>query len=118
MLECMKEMKGKQHDFISFWCEENDKMIIQSSEYKEAGEKVGGSELGDEYHIVLTREMSDGNLSDISNFDAVLIDPLEYLSQLIPCGWSGFLARKTTTSGKLVEETLAIMNKNLYTESS
>lgn len=120
MLECLLPLKNKSFDFISFFRDNLTKTVIQGSEYKDFGQKLGGSELGDEYHVLLLRDSVEDNdkWSDLDMFDAILLDPLEYISQLIPDGWCGVVARKTTTSGKIVRDLVALFEKNLYTPTN
>ena len=110
MLVNIKELKEAKYDFLTFL--EGDKagtVHIMGSDYNEPGEKVGGSALGDSYHIILFRDHKtdkdkyDGN---VDCFDAVLCEPLEYVSSLIPQGWFGIIARKTTTSRPLIDRML------------
>jgi hypothetical protein len=84
-----------------------------SSQYANPGEKIGGNSLGDLYHIVLFRESKENSeeYDDVDEFEAILACPLEYASGLIPGGFFGIIARKTTTSDKLVNKILALMKK-------
>ena len=87
-----------------------DSTMVSCADYKDPGEKLDKSELGDSYHIVLFKlnEMYENNkkmhfVKDFDTFDAVLSGPLEYLSGLIKNGWFGILAKKTTTSKVLIQ---------------
>jgi hypothetical protein len=84
--------------------DDEDKVRILTKHYKDPGEPVGGNQMGNEYHIMLFRE---GEEENVDVFDAILCDPREYVSQLIPQDWYGIIARKTTTSKTFVEDTIA-----------
>ncbi len=71
--------------------------------YKDGGTKIGGSKLGDSFDIIVFREDSDGKLIDPEKFEAILMEPVEYISTLIKGDWYGIVARKTTTSQKFVD---------------
>ena len=71
--------------------------------YKDGGTKIGGSELGDNFDIILFKEDLDGKLIEPEKFEAILLEPLEYISNMIKSDWYGIVARKTTTSQKFVD---------------
>lgn len=71
--------------------------------YKDGGTKIGGSELGDNFDIILFKEDMDGKLIEPDRFEAILMEPLEYISNMIKSDWYGIVARKTTTSQKFVD---------------
>lgn len=108
MLEALKVLK-EEDNFDAFFFlpgEEEDTVHIEGALYKNPGEKVGGSEMGDEYHVILFKEnATDDVLYDIDRFDAIFSDPLEYISQLIPAKWFGVIAKKTTTSDSFMQKT-------------
>ena len=104
MLEFLKEVAEADYDTIFFIPgPEEDSVQVEGSQYKDRGVKVGGSDLGDEFHIILFKEDEDGNPCELDKFDAILGEPLEYISTLIPMDWYGIVCRKTTTSGKFVK---------------
>jgi len=80
-----------------------DSLHIEASTYKEFGEKVDGSSMGDAYHIILFKEDTDGELVNVDRFDAIFVDPLEYMSDLIEQKWFGIIAKKTTTSENFIK---------------
>jgi hypothetical protein len=114
MLDFLKPLKDNKFDFFTFLAGDADgKIQVMGSEYANPGEKLGGNSLGDLYHIVLFRD-SDENSEEYDNFDefeAILACPLEYASGLIPGGFYGIIARKTTTSHKLMNRLLAMMKR-------
>lgn len=114
MLDYLQTLKEKKLDFFTFLAgDEEGRIDIMSSEYANPGEKIGGNTLGDMYHIVLFRDSKENpeEYDEVDDFEAILACPLEYASGLIPGGFYGIIARKTTTSQKLVNKLLALMKK-------
>ncbi|CAB4133310.1 hypothetical protein UFOVP250_117 [uncultured Caudovirales phage] len=116
MLEYLKDFEKANPDAFYFLPGENGKTILESLTYKEFGDKVGGSELGDAYHIILFKEDKEGNMSGLEMFDAVLIAPYEYISRMMPDGWLGLIAKKTTTSLSFVQNVFDRLNDIEETE--
>ena len=106
MLDYLKVLQEEAHDALFFLPGPNkDTIHLEGATYKDAGESVGGSSLGDAYHVILFKESDEGELVDIDMFDAIFVDPLEYMSNLIPSGIFGIMARKTTTSDNFIQRT-------------
>lgn len=85
--------------------EAEDEVYVQANHYKTLGELVDSSEIGPKWHIVLFK--FDGKkIKDLDCFEGIFSDPREYISGLIPSGWYGVVAKKTTTSEKFLDETL------------
>lgn len=104
MLDFLKELKGEEFDAYFFLPGETEEKIhIEGAQYRDRGQLLGGSSLGEEYHVILFKENEKG-IYDIDRFDAVFAEPLEYMSGLIPENWYGVMARKTTTSGEFVQK--------------
>lgn len=111
MLEVFHDIKQDEFDCLTFFPDfEENGLRIEGQRYKNFGEKVGGSIMGDEWHIILFKE-DEMIFTNLDNFDAILADPLEYISQLIPQGWYGLVAKKTTTSPEFIQRTLDIIQK-------
>ncbi len=109
MLDYLIPMKNQKFDFLTFLEGDVQNSIqIQGNEYSDPGIPLGGSSLGDEFHIVLFRDLGGDSdeYGEPDSFDAVLADPLEYISGLIPAGWYGIIARKTTTSRPIIDRML------------
>lgn len=87
---------------------------IEGNQYVDRGESLGGNNLGHSYHIFLCKgHPTEDRYEQFDNFEAILADPLEYISGLIPDGWCGIIARKTTTSETFMNRTLDIFKKHL-----
>jgi len=106
MLDFLKEVKSENFDAVFFVPGENENMVrVEGAKYKDPGESVGGNKMGDMYHIMLFKQDDHGNPVDPDLFEAILTEPLEYVSRMITCDFYGFVAKKTTTSGSFVDNT-------------
>lgn len=106
MIEFSEEMKKCKYDVMFFLPGTKKETVhIEQQVYNKPGKKLGGSELGDAYHIVLFK-VADSEMVDLDSFDAILIDPFTYISQLITQNWYGLVAKKTTTSKKFLKSIL------------
>jgi hypothetical protein len=109
MLDFLKSYKNEKIDFMTFFeGDKRDEISIMGHEYANSGEPVGASTMGEAYHIILFRSHEkEDRYIDLDSFEAILSDPLEYISGLIPQGWYGVVARKTTTSEPIITKLLA-----------
>jgi hypothetical protein len=113
MLEMFHDIQSEDYDCLTFFPDYEEKALkIEGQLYKNPGEKIPGSIMGDWWHVILFKEGGE-SFTNLDNFDAILSEPLEYISQLIPQGWYGMVAKKTTTSEKFIQKTLDILNKSL-----
>ena len=110
MLEFLKVLKydpDGPYDAIFFLPgDTKEQLHLEGARYTNPGEKIGGGSIGDAYHVILFKEDNDDEMYDLDTFDAVFIDPYEYISGLIPANWYGIIAKKTTTSGSFVNKLL------------
>lgn len=116
MLDFLKPMKNENFDFLTFLAGDTENEIaIVGQEYANKGEPIGGNELGLTYHIVLFRDSKTEKdaYGDLDSFEAILADPLEYISGLIPGGFYGIIAKKTTTSHKIINKLLDTMKNSM-----
>jgi hypothetical protein len=115
MLDFLEPLKEEKFDFITFFeGEKVDSISVMGQFYNEPGEPVGGSSLGDSYHIILFKShKTEDKYVDLDNFEAILADPLEYMSGLIPSGFYGVIARKTTTSDGIIQRLLDFCSEKM-----
>ena len=108
MLDFLKPLATQHHDAIFVLPgDKKDQLHIETAVYKNPGESVNKSPLGNSYHVVLFKEDTEKDcLYDIDCFDAVFCDHLEYMSNLIPANWYIIMARKTTTSHDFIQKTI------------
>ena len=106
MLDYLKQFKSDQYDFLTFLGGEKENTItVATQDYANPGEPVGGNDMGDSYHIVLFRSHeTEDKYVDLDCFNAILSDPLEYISGLINGGFFGIVARQTTTSKAIIDK--------------
>ena len=110
MLPELQHFKNSDNDMYTFFAEEEG-VQVRASVYIDPGVPVGGTELGDKYSIILMQEHpEEDRYHKIEHFEAILADPLEYISGLIPAGWMGIIAKKTTTSDEFVEKVVDCFN--------
>jgi len=106
MLDSIKHLKDDNYDCFFFLpTDEEGQIHFQGSNYIDPGTKLDGSEMGDCYHVILFKESDEGEVMHLDKFDAILTAPLEYISRLIPDDWYGVVAKKTTTSHILMDDT-------------
>ena len=87
--------------------DDDNEVQIEVAQYKESGEKIGGSEMGDLYDIIVFRLSEEYKVTDLDKFEGILIEPREYVSRMIKDDWYGMVSRKTTTSDKLTTDIFA-----------
>lgn len=108
MLDFLRAVKKEDYDFITFF--EGDKkswINVNCQEYTNRGDPVEFSDMGFKWHIILFRNhVTEDKFVGFDHFEAILLDPLEYISGLIPDGWFGIIAKKTTTSDLVVQKLL------------
>ena len=106
MIEFPQDLKDEPFDAFFFLPGEDKNTVhLEGAVYKNPGEKTGGSTMGDGYHIILFKEAEDGELVNVEQFTAVLIDPVTYITRMIEIEWFGILARMTTTSEAFIKST-------------
>ena len=91
--------------------EDENTVYLEGAVYKNRGEKIGGSAIGDSYHVILFKESDNGEFTDIDRFNAIFVDPVAYMSGLIESGWFGILTKMTTTSENFINSTFAKMTE-------
>ena len=113
MLDFLKPLVGQPHDALFILPgEKEDQLHIETAVYKNPGESVDKSAMGNSYHVILFKEDNDKDgIYDIDQFEAVFCDHLEYASNLIPSKWYIIMARKTTTSNDFIKKTFDILQK-------
>lgn len=104
MHETFRKMKSELCDAITFLpsTETEGETVIQGLTYKEKGETIGSSSIGDLFDIILFREGPD-EYYDNEQFQAILVCPYTYSEKIMRDGHFGMIARKTTTSNTVVE---------------
>jgi len=107
MLGYLEDIEG--FDALFFLPQEDeDEIRIVANKYKNPGEVLEGNAIGPWWHILLFKcNEETGAVENLDTFDAIFSDPREYISTLIPCGFYGVVAKKTTTSNIFLEDAIA-----------
>lgn len=95
--------ENADQDSFIFYINENDdekEKIVSSSQYKDRGEKIPGSDLGDLYEIIVI----EWRKKEIDRFQAILISPAVYINRMLNDGFWGAVGRATTSSKKIFDE--------------
>jgi len=104
MLEFLRELKDDHFDAVFFMPgPEEDMVKVEAAKYKTPGEDIDACNMGNMYHIVLFKQDIDGNPVNPDLFEAILTEPLEYISRMIKCDFYGVVAKKTTTSSDFIQ---------------
>jgi hypothetical protein len=109
MLDYLEHLQGKQFDLITFLSgEEEDSVIVSGQQYVDPGVYAEGSKIGHMYHILMFKDHKEDpeKYDCLDLWEAILLEPLEYISERIPEGWYGIIARKTSTSHKFIQDSL------------
>ena len=116
MLDYLQPLKDADIDVIMFFEGSQPNSIkVEGNQYEQRGEPVGGNDIGNAYHVILCKDHPTlDKFDDVDSFEAILACPLEYISGLIPKGFYGIIAKKTTTSEPLFHRMLDLMDKHLY----
>ena len=106
MIDFLKDIEEYDMIFFTPNNKDEDAVDIRSAKYKDPGNNVGGNSMGHLYEIILF-QLNDDGIDGLDKFEAILCDPLEYVSGLIKGGWFGIVARQTTTSEKIINKLVA-----------
>ena len=117
MLDVLRDIMEYDTIFFVPHPEDDDQVKIEIAQYKKPGEKVGGSTMGDLYDIILFRLDEEYDMHDLDRFDAILVDPREYVSRMVKSDWYGMVSRKTSTSGEMANGVFAKWSSMCYNNS-
>jgi hypothetical protein len=90
-----------EYDGINFFRNDEDEIEIVSFQFKESGDKIGGTSIGDLYDIMIFPEHPP---KMPEKFQAILSSPIDYIYNMIDNGFLGVISKVTTSSEKVVEE--------------
>jgi len=80
---------------------------VDVSQYRDKGESLDSSSMGDMFDIIIFRMTDEYDMTDLERFQGILVDARVYVSRMIKENWFGMVSRKTTTSGKMADEVFA-----------
>lgn len=102
----------KETDGVTFFPgDKNDEINIKALEYNKPRCKRFKGKLGYIFNILVCKFSEENELIYHSKFEAVLIDPSVYISNIIQNGFYGMVIKKTTFSNKTINE---VYGKLLY----
>jgi len=108
MKEFLRPLKNKNFDGLNFYRNGDGNLEINGFGYKNPGEKLEGSELGDLYDIII---FSEDPPKMPERFQAILISPLDYVERMMDDGFLGIVAKATTTSDTMMDEAFEQMSE-------
>ena len=114
MLDVLRNIKEYDTIFFVPHPEDDNQVKLEVAQYKKAGEKIGGSSMGDNFDIILFRLNDDYDITDLDRFDAILVEPREYVSRMVKEDWYGMVSRKTTTSDEMANGVFANWSSMCY----
>ena len=117
MKEIFAKMKEAKCEAIAFLPSEDPKeiAIIQGLHYKEQGDVVKTeSDVGDLYDVIIFRGDIDEGFGDLEQFEAILSCPFTYSNRMYDGNYFGVVAKKTTTSGEVVNSLLEKIGDLIY----
>lgn len=101
MSESWQALKTEPFDGINFYRNDDGDLEICGFQYKDPGEKISGNSSGDLYDIIIFPE-DPPKMPE--KFQAILISPIDYITNMLDNGFLGLVAKTTTTSNKFVTE--------------
>jgi hypothetical protein len=101
MTESWLALMNEEYDGINFFRNDEDEIEIVSFQFKESGDKIGGTSIGDLYDIMIFPEHPP---KMPEKFQAILSSPIDYIYNMIDNGFLGVVSKVTTSSEKVVEE--------------
>lgn len=108
MIESWQTLRTKPFDGINFYRNDDGDLEISSFEFKDPGEMLPGSSSGDLYDIILFPE-DPPKMPE--KFQAILISPIDYISNMLDNGFLGIVAKATTTSNEFMDQAFISLSK-------
>jgi len=108
MREFLQQLKNKDCDGINFYRNDDGDIEVSQFELKHRGEKLGGTELGDYFDIIIVQ---DDPPRMPERFQAILTSPIDYISRMITDGFYGVVVKFTTTSTQVMDNIMIDMEE-------
>ena len=106
MREFLQQLKNNDFDGINFYRNDDGDLEFSQFQFKEPGEKIGGTELGDYFDIIILQE-DPPKMPE--RFQAILISPIDYGDRLAEVGFYGVVTKFTTTSKEIMDDIMVNM---------
>jgi hypothetical protein len=115
--EFLNEIFNKDNsDGVAFVPVSDEDMNINGFHYKDKGKYITGN-TGQYYHVLLYKQTEDMVITECDHFEAILLDPSVYVTNLIKCGYYGIVSKVTEVSRpeitRTYEEMLLKMNPEI-----
>ena len=101
MNESWQALKTELFDGINFYRNEDGDLEVCGFQYKDPGEKLPGNSSGDLYDIIIFPE-DPPKMPE--KFQAILISPIDYITNMLDNGFLGLVAKTTTTSADFIDD--------------
>lgn len=101
MSESWQALKTEPFDGINFYRNDDGDLEISAFQYRMPGEKIPGNSSGDLYDIIIFPE-DPPKMPE--KFQAILISPIDYITNMLDNGFLGLVAKTTTTSNEFITE--------------
>ena len=106
MREFLQQLKNNDFDGINFYRNEDGDLEFSQFQFKDPGEKIGGTELGDCFDIIIVQE-DPPKMPE--RFQAILISPIDYVDRMAEVGFYGVVTKFTTTSKEIMDDIMVNM---------
>jgi hypothetical protein len=108
MSESWQALKTEPFDGINFYRNEDGDLEICGFQYKDPGVKLLGNSNGDMYDIIIFPE-DPPKMPE--KFQAILISPIDYITNMLDNGFLGLVAKTTTTSAEFVDDAFTSLSE-------
>jgi hypothetical protein len=78
--------------------ENPNKVKIDAFSYNSVSEPIGGTSMGHLYDIIIISTDDKLEVTKYERFEAILVEPVEYIQNLIKDGFHGVVAKRTQNS--------------------
>lgn len=106
MREFLQQLKNNDFDGVNFYRNEDGDLEFSQFQFKDPGEKIGGTKLGDYFDIIIVQ---DDPPKMPERFQAILISPIDYVDRMAEVGFYGVVTKFTTTSKEIMDDIMVNM---------
>ena len=111
MREFLQQLKNNEFDGINFYRNEDGDLEFSQFQLKNPGEKMGGTELGDYFDIIIVQ---DDPPKMPERFQAILTSPIDYIGRMAEDGFFGVITKFTTTSKDVMDNIMVGMEDETF----
>jgi hypothetical protein len=110
MNESWLALRTEPFDGINFYRNEKGELEICSFEYNDPGEKIPGNSMGELYDIII---FSEEPLKMPEKFQAILVSPIDYVTNMMDNGFLGLVAKARTNSSDFINSAFEAFNESM-----